>query len=754
MTITTNDDRDEYTASGGQTVFNYTFKIYESTDLNVYQTPAGQDFDDSTDIITGYTVSGVGSESGGTITLNSGATNGDRITIVSDIPSSRTTDYQNNGDFKPVTVNEDFDRVVSLVKQVEGAVNRSVLFPESAQGVSSKTLPFPVSGKFLRWNNALSGLENADLPSVVVSESGQIFSVKSYTDLTGLDVNDLVDGQSLSVTNPGIAGEGVIRYSVGHGITSTSGVQVRINDDWYWERNYDEVVLPEWFGLEYGVISDQLPALQAAINEAEAGDGMVKLQPRKSLWIDGTVTLSSGVVLDCQWSDVRPLSNVNVFTVRPGATLKQCRGLTSGITFSSKFAVLAPTQNTLGAQLPPWIDGLNVIMGNSSGGNTGDAVSYDSSNYWIQEMMANDICIYFGRRAVDNSTSESGLFCNGNVINGLITHNSAYTIYEDANNGTCAGNIYSAVMSQGNNSTYGQMRLNSGARVDCLMWDGSPIDFINDNNFVTAYGRGQDLPRSDMGLGNKIINAEGVYESRRSTGKNQDWRNNRYLPGRKEFRDMITGGVDPRWTQNISAGGSITYANYAYGSSVFLRGTAAVLNTGTTASDITQLHFGGQGICRAAQAPMVHATVRTSSTTADRRCFVGLYADANNYIGFEIDPAVYGDVIWRAVSKSGGTSTLTSTLLGTSARVGFFSVIVTSNKVEFYAGIANDNNDKCANGVLNFEDGAFGFSAEHTTNIPSSANLEPTVFCQTQSASAKLLSLLDFQFSSSISEFY
>jgi len=39
MTITVSPARNEYTATGGQTVFNYKFKIFENTDLNVYITP-------------------------------------------------------------------------------------------------------------------------------------------------------------------------------------------------------------------------------------------------------------------------------------------------------------------------------------------------------------------------------------------------------------------------------------------------------------------------------------------------------------------------------------------------------------------------------------------------------------------------------------------------------------------------------------------------------------------------------------------
>jgi len=163
MTITTNDTRDEYTATAGQTLFNYTFKIFESTDLNVYVTPVGQDPDDDTDIVTGYSVTGIGDEDGGTITLVDPTTAGDSVTIVSDIPESRTTDYQNNGDFLPDTVNDDFDRVVSLVKQANDKVNRTVSFQESEQGVSNLELPAPVALKGLRWKSDLTGLENVDL---------------------------------------------------------------------------------------------------------------------------------------------------------------------------------------------------------------------------------------------------------------------------------------------------------------------------------------------------------------------------------------------------------------------------------------------------------------------------------------------------------------------------------------------------------------------------------------------------------------
>jgi len=165
MTITSQDARDEYTATAGQTVFNYTFKIYSNTDLDVYITPAGQDADDFADLTTAYTVdsSTIGDPNGGFITLNSGANSGDLVTIVSSMPYNRTVDYQNSGDFLPDTVNGDNDRQVSQIKQVADLAARTLSFPQSLQNAQSLVLPLPEATKYLRWRNDELGLENVDL---------------------------------------------------------------------------------------------------------------------------------------------------------------------------------------------------------------------------------------------------------------------------------------------------------------------------------------------------------------------------------------------------------------------------------------------------------------------------------------------------------------------------------------------------------------------------------------------------------------
>lgn len=186
MTITVAPARNEYTANAAQTIFNYTFKIFSITDLNVYITPSGQEANDSTDLTTAYTVTGLGDEDGGTIILSVGTTINDLVTIVSDIPSSRTTDYQNNGDFRPETVNNDFDRVVSIVKKIEDTSNRSLLLQQSQQDPKPLSLEAPESGLFLAWKNDLSGTENVGAPGSIIPEDveGSVQGMIANTSLT------------------------------------------------------------------------------------------------------------------------------------------------------------------------------------------------------------------------------------------------------------------------------------------------------------------------------------------------------------------------------------------------------------------------------------------------------------------------------------------------------------------------------------------------------------------------------------------
>lgn len=267
MTITVAPMRNEYTATAGQTVFTYTFKIFEDTDLNVYVTPAGQTANDATDQVTPTLVTGVGNEAGGTVTI-AATSEGDLVTIVGDIPASRTTDYQNNGDFRPNVVNNDFDRVVSLVKQGEDLSNRSLVFQESQQGTQQLTLPAPQAGFLMRWNSGLTGLENVEVATPVET------TLNSVAALRNLPIADLAEGTAIFLNGYYTAGDGgggprrILLKSGGPYVDNGGSIIVPSGGDGSaaWLIPLINEYYATWFGAVNNPAIDSTNAIQNAIN--------------------------------------------------------------------------------------------------------------------------------------------------------------------------------------------------------------------------------------------------------------------------------------------------------------------------------------------------------------------------------------------------------------------------------------------------------------------------------------------------------
>ena len=110
MSLTQTSTRFDYIATANQTAFVYDWKILVSTDIavvknNVLLSPSL------------YSVSGVGNTTGGNVTLNTGATAGDKVSVFLAMPITRSTNYSNSGSFLASTVNNDFDKVYSAAIQ-------------------------------------------------------------------------------------------------------------------------------------------------------------------------------------------------------------------------------------------------------------------------------------------------------------------------------------------------------------------------------------------------------------------------------------------------------------------------------------------------------------------------------------------------------------------------------------------------------------------------------------------------------------
>lgn len=134
ITINATPTRVQYTATGGQTVFTYSFPIKEDSDLKVYQRSSGSspvDADDLLTITTQYTVTGANTEDGGTVVLVTGATAGDIVTIVGDKPVDRTAIYNQSSTLKKADLNNDFNDNIMYDKQINTVADQ--LTPQYAR---------------------------------------------------------------------------------------------------------------------------------------------------------------------------------------------------------------------------------------------------------------------------------------------------------------------------------------------------------------------------------------------------------------------------------------------------------------------------------------------------------------------------------------------------------------------------------------------------------------------------------------------
>ena len=161
MTVANNTTRNQYAATSGQTVFPYTFEIFDKGDLVVLKN--GVQLTEGAN----YTVTGVGFQNGGNITLLTGATAGDIITAYRDMAYERTTDYQTSGDFLAAEVNADFDRLWLAVQQNEEADSRAIRKPIT--DAASVNMELPAAAQRADKILAFDGSGAAYIPNIFYS---------------------------------------------------------------------------------------------------------------------------------------------------------------------------------------------------------------------------------------------------------------------------------------------------------------------------------------------------------------------------------------------------------------------------------------------------------------------------------------------------------------------------------------------------------------------------------------------------------
>ena len=154
MTISTTSSRNDYEANGSTTAFAYTFHISASTALEVYVSGVLKA------LTTDYSVSGVGSSSGGTVTFTTAPAALAPVAIVRAEPYTQSTDWVDNDRMSASSIENAVDKVTKLVQQIREYATRGLRFAAgSVNAAEGACIPDLVASKYLRVNSTCDGFD-------------------------------------------------------------------------------------------------------------------------------------------------------------------------------------------------------------------------------------------------------------------------------------------------------------------------------------------------------------------------------------------------------------------------------------------------------------------------------------------------------------------------------------------------------------------------------------------------------------------
>ena len=125
MTVSSSTNRASFSGNGSTTVFAYGFKIFDQDDLTVILR-ASDGTETTQTITTHYTVSGVGSASGGNVTFGTAPASGVTVVILREQPLTQGLDLVANDPFPSASFEDQLDKLTFMVQQHDEELGRTI----------------------------------------------------------------------------------------------------------------------------------------------------------------------------------------------------------------------------------------------------------------------------------------------------------------------------------------------------------------------------------------------------------------------------------------------------------------------------------------------------------------------------------------------------------------------------------------------------------------------------------------------------
>jgi hypothetical protein len=189
MTLSTLTSRNDYTGAGSTGPFAFTYKIFAAADLAVVKRTVATGVEHPLTYAVDYTVAGVGSPLGGTITLVAPLAVGETLAIRRIRPLVQATSIRNQGEFLPEIHEDTFDHFIMVDQQQQEALNRTLQHAVTVNPATvSAVLPAPVADRALVWSNDATKIDNRILDNAAIALPGGGRTVSSVTNYLGNNV--------------------------------------------------------------------------------------------------------------------------------------------------------------------------------------------------------------------------------------------------------------------------------------------------------------------------------------------------------------------------------------------------------------------------------------------------------------------------------------------------------------------------------------------------------------------------------------
>lgn len=211
--------------NGSTTAFPFTFKVFAASDIKV---TIANNLGTETVLVlnTDYTVTlnpNQETSPGGTVTYpisGSALPSGSTLTIIGNLPYDQPLDLPSGGNFSPLALENQLDRLTMQIQQLREQVGRALTVPVNS--TAAPALPMPEASSLIAWNENANGLENYPIADLATALAFATFRYDTFTG-DGATTQYTLSADPVTLGNLDVAVGGVTQIP-GVDYTLSSGV--------------------------------------------------------------------------------------------------------------------------------------------------------------------------------------------------------------------------------------------------------------------------------------------------------------------------------------------------------------------------------------------------------------------------------------------------------------------------------------------------------------------------------------------------